>query len=322
MDIRKLVERYLRGCEIKGRSDRTLINYKVNLRRFCDWYEAQEIDLTSLALEDVEDYTSYLLHEADLASTSVNQELRSLSAFLTYCKERGNCPKEIKVGLVSVQESEIEPFTDEQLVELYDACLMHGTFVGLRDYAFMRVLEETGIRLTECLTLVLDDINFQTSIISLRNTKNRKVRHAYLTPVMAQELGDYLRARTNYLTEVNVATDRLWVSTSHGFEGQPLTGPTIWRHIRSYGDKAGINIRVSPHTFRHTFARNWIMAGGDMFTLKELLGHSTLDMVLKYVKLWSKDRQYKYDKVMAVRTRNSNVKQYNRNFRKGIKKYN
>jgi integrase/recombinase XerD len=67
--------------------------------------------------------------------------------------------------------------------------------------------------------------------------------------------------------------------------------------IRKYGKMAGIkNVRVSPHTFRHTFAKIWILNGGDTFSLQKILGHTTMDMVRNYVNLVSEDIQIQHRK--------------------------
>ena len=313
MELLRDIERYLTACRARGATYNTIDSYGNSLKVFACWAEAERPDLQteSMSNEDIERYTFYLMGKYD-SLTTCNNKLRALSAFSSYLKERGKCPKELRVKMVKAQETDIEPFTDEQLAELYDACLMTKSFPRLRDYVFMRVLEETGIRLSECLNLRLGDINMVEGVITLRNTKNRKLRHAYLTPIMKQEMINYLGAREQFLAEHKLKSDYIWISTTSRREGQPLQRGTIQRHIKEYGELAEVNVRASPHTFRHTFARNWIMAGGDMFTLKELLGHSSLQMVLKYVKLWSKDRQNNYNKVMATRTKSSNVKQFTR----------
>lgn len=322
MELQKDINRYLMTCRARGAAENTIDSYGNNLRVFAKWVEDDRPDLETVNLdaEDIEQYTFYLMEKYSLVTC--NNKLRALSAFLTYLKERGKCPKDLRIKMVKVQETDIEPFTDAQLADLYDACLLHKRFSRLRDYTFMRMLEETGIRLNECLGLRLGDVNMTNGVITLRNTKNRKLRHAYMTPIMKQEIGDYMIARERFLAERNLSCDSIWISSAAQTEGQPLSRATIQRHISEYGDLAGINIRVSPHTFRHTFARNWIMAGGDMFTLKELLGHSSLEMVLKYVKLWSKDRQNNYNKVMANRSKTSNVKQYNRRFKSNFRQQN
>jgi len=322
MELKEEIKRYLMTCRARGAAPNTIDSYGNNLMVFTRWQEEQspQFTLDKMGSEDVEHYTFCLMEKYSLVTC--NNKLRALSAFVSYLKERGKCPQDVRVRMVRAQETDIEPFTDEQLEGIYDACLMHEGLNRVRDYTFMRILEETGMRLQEALTLRLGDIDISGGIVTLRNTKNRKLRHAYLTPIMKQEMGDYLNLRARFLAERGLDGDYVWIATTPQFAGQLMSGGTIQRHIREYGEMAGVNIRVSPHTFRHTFARNWIIAGGDMFTLKELLGHSSLEMVLKYVKLWSKDRQNNYNRVMATRTKGSNVKQYNRRFKTRLRALN
>lgn len=80
----------------------------------------------------------------------------------------------------------------------------------------------------------------------------------------------------------------LWISREDG----PLKRETIQERLAQYGQQAGLkNVRVSPHTFRHTFAKLFIINGGNTLALQNLLGHSTLEMVRHYVNLWGTDLQ-------------------------------
>ena len=111
-------------------------------------------DLSELTDDDIDDYILYLQDLPTINHTTVNNKLRDLRAFLRYAYSRGWCSK-IDIKLLSVQEPQIIPLSDEQLVEIYDACLMANTLDRIRDYTIMRLFEETGIRLGECLSLTL-----------------------------------------------------------------------------------------------------------------------------------------------------------------------
>lgn len=101
-----------------------------------------------------------------------------------------------------------------------------------------------------------------------------------------------------YLAERgDVETDWLFVNV----EGTALRTRTIQENIQEYGKLAGISgVQVSPHTFRHTMAKFCILNGGDVFTLQQILGHSTLDMVRYYVELFSKDIREQHQKYSPV----------------------
>lgn len=90
-------------------------------------------------------------------------------------------------------------------------------------------------------------------------------------------------------------------------DGRSLSPKTVWQMIRDCGERAGITgVRCSPHTFRHTFAKSFLLNGGDLFTLQKILGHSSLEVVRMYVNLASDDVQVqrrRYSPVDTMRLR-------------------
>lgn len=84
-------------------------------------------------------------------------------------------------------------------------------------------------------------------------------------------------------------------------EGRGISSNTVYWSLRTYGEKAGLqSVRYSPHTFRHTFAKNFLLNGGDVFTLQKILGHSSLAVVRMYVDLASEDVQIQHRRYSPV----------------------
>jgi len=261
--------------------------------------------LSELIEDDIDDYVFYLKKLDTINDTTMNNKLRDLRAFLKFAHSRNWCSA-IGVKLLRVQEPDIIPLKDDQLKEIYDACLINKTLDRIRDYTIMRLLEETGVRLSECMGLELDDVNVKTGCVNLRRkTKNKKAREVYLTPAMKKELTLYLEARKHFLAANKIENKiDIWIAVKAPSKGRAVSARTIQEQLHKYGEMAGIPVRVSPHTFRHTFARNFLINGGDIFTLQELLGHSSLEMVRRYVRLFDKDRQDSYLKVMEKHQKN------------------
>lgn len=94
-------------------------------------------------------------------------------------------------------------------------------------------------------------------------------------------------------------------------DGLPTTGNYVYRLVRGYGETAGLEgVRCSPHTFRHTFAKNYLLNGGDLFTLQKILGHSSLYVVRLYVNLASEDVQAqhrRYSPMDMMRVKGGNL---------------
>jgi len=158
-------------------------------------------------------------------------------------------------------------------------------FAGFRDYVIMCIMLDTGIRLSELLSLRIKD--YVGSHFILEHTKNRKRRVLPVGKRLQELMNKYLAIRAGDPNEYlfcNVLDE-------------PLKPRTLQERIKNYGKQANIEgVRVSPHTLRHTFATQYLLNGGDMVSLQEILGHSSLEMVRRYVNYLHEDIQRQHKK--------------------------
>lgn len=186
-----------------------------------------------------------------------------------------------KVPAVVARPDQIQPFTDEQLRALLQAAKTSNH--RRRDAALMYFLLDTGLRATEVCSLRMQDVD----CAGLRCTvlgKGNKHRTAHFGRAASKVLWQYLRE------EAREADSPLFLSDRGTRAGDPLTRSGLFQLIQRLGEKAGIQVaRCSPHTFRHTFAVQFLRNGGNTFTLKEILGHTSLHMTNRYVALAQAD---------------------------------
>lgn len=221
--------------------------------------------------------------ELKLSPTTINHYIRTTQQFFAFLLEEGYLLGDPAKPLKKVKAPKviIEAFTVDQVRELI-AMPNKKTFVGFRDYCIMLVLLDTGLRLSELLNIRLDDVDLQQRKIKVMG-KGAKERYVYFNTTTRDALKRYMDVRGQ-----NLFHSFLWISREDG----PLKRETIQERLAQYGQQAGLkNVRVSPHTFRHTFAKLFILNGGNTLALQNLLGHSTLEMVRHYVNLWGTDLQ-------------------------------
>jgi len=160
-------------------------------------------------------------------------------------------------------------------------------FAEFRDYVMTVLMLDTGMRCSEASFLLLDDINLKGYSIYIHSsglnhtTKDHEERTVYLTKRTVGLLERWIELRGDGLGHRYCFVRNDGLPLDHNTYRYNLT------HV--YGPRA--NLHVTPHMLRHTFARMFITAGGDPFTLQKLLGHSTLEMVRRYVELWGTDVQ-------------------------------
>lgn len=276
-------EQFLLRCDSRNLSPGTLLWYRQilgGLERFL--LEAYEISLMEeITPGHIRAYLSELKRRG-IASETVHRTYGGLRCFFKFLHRDGIIGRN-PMELVEKPKRErhlIQPLSPEQVRALLGQ-VNPKNFLGLRNKALMLLMLDSGLRLSEVLTLRLChvDLDGGTALVMGKGRKERKVPFANIT---RQAIEAYLKVRK----KIQADNDLL----IFGRRGRRLTSRHVQIMVRRYGRQAGITgVRVSPHTLRHTCATQYIRNGGDPFSLQMILGHSTLEMVRNYVNLASRD---------------------------------
>ena len=159
------------------------------------------------------------------------------------------------------------------------------TFIGFRNYVIVCVLLSTGMRKSELLDMSMLNVHFDVGVISVIG-KGNKQRNIPLSPLLKRLLKQYFARRTEYCSEVDYSTSALWLSRG----GTALTISGVNGLFRDLKKNLDIPTkRLSAHTFRHTFAKSFLLNGGDVFTLQRLLGHADIATTQIYIDYTEKE---------------------------------
>lgn len=280
------------GEELKGRSARSL-----ELHRESFSGARRHLDATGAPQDPVTLSSAHLgamvlhMRQAGLQPRTINLRLQSLDQLFTFLRQQGLRPDNPAEAIPRQRELRRPPraLADDEAVRLLRQP-DRGTFAGLRDYVMLLLLLDTGMRLGECLGIELPDLDLEHRAIRLRPevTKTREGRTVFLSRDTVAALQEYLKERGS------LQTPRLFVSWDEG----PLCYDSVHGRFRAYAAAAGV--KASPHALRHTFARMYLMGGGDAFSLQQLLGHRDAASTAIYARLWASDLQALHDRHAPV----------------------
>lgn len=270
---------FLRDCRIRNLSDHTLTFYRNELRNFMKQIGEQNPNL--ITADDIKERVILAMMEEGRKESAINARLRAIRTFFNFLHKNGyivrNPMEEVK--LIREKRIAIPTFTRQQIRDLL-AQPDRTTFTGQRDLTMMMLLFETGVRVRELVGIHVDDINFDENLIRIRDPKNYKERFVPFQATMKRQLNHYLQLRGEL--DHNILFINL--------DNKPISIRWFQEQMQRYGKMAGIKgVRVSPHTARHTFAKLCVQSGMSVFALQKVLGHSSLEMVRRYVELFSQD---------------------------------
>ena len=275
----KHILRFLEYLEIeKGRSPRTVENYAFFLKRFSDFARADSPTKISPAL--VRRYKLFLSRYRDkkkkpLKRSSQNHHLIALRSFLRYLAQQEELdvlPPD-RVGLMKESDREVKVLNEEALEALLSAPDTK-TKRGLRDKTILELLFSTGMRVSELVSLDIDDVNLKTREMSVMG-KGGKIRVVFISDEAAESLANYLGVRGDDYKPLFIRYAGGKASARDG-EDLRLTVRSIQKIVRKYARRAGLAMEPSPHTLRHTFATDLLRRGADIRAVQELLGHSNI----------------------------------------------
>ena len=280
LTLEEALELFIRKCQIKNLTENTIKSYKQKFSYFISFTGASSVSAITPELID-----SYILFMKSKGSevTTINSNLRAIRAVLNFLMEKGEL-KRFPINLLKTEKKIKETYTEAELkLLLKKPNLSKVSFNEYKIWVLENYLLGTGNRISTALELKIKDIDFQSGVITLRRTKNRKQQIIPLSSTLSVILEEYLKIRKG-------TKDDYVFCNSYG--GQANTR-TIQQMVADYNIKRGVN-KTSCHLFRHTFAKMYILNGGDAFRLQRLLGHSDITITKEYVNMFSDDLSRDY----------------------------
>ena len=308
------VQDYLVYCKTKGLADKTIKSYEQSLGLFSRYCEeehkiekAEKVTKKVIVeyLTYVRDRGKYTIVSDELSRKSnnphnrtdlgkrvsvatVNNYLRNIKAFYTYCMEFQIIKKNPTDTLKAMpNKRKARDFISDLQFKMLLRVFNLSSFVEFRDYVITNLLMDSGMRITECLLIKVEDIDLNKRAIFLpaQNTKGKKERLVYFSNEMNLLLKRWLKYKDIYTnSEYLFSTQR----------GNSFKNAVFEKNFRNYCNRIELK-NVSPHTLRNNFAKRFLMNGGNIFTLSQILGHSSVTVTEQaYLDLTDEDIRQSY----------------------------
>ena len=277
MSFREGCEAYLLDCRQRNLREATLKHYRQSYQQFYKHID-QDMPLQSFNAKVYQDFVRYLLGRLE-NDVSVNSYLRDLITTLHFLMREGHMPR-FEMKSIKTDQQAMETYTDAELrILLKKPDTRHCRYLEYQYWVMSNLLFSTGIRQRSMMNLTVRDVDLDNRMLSVRVTKNRKPLLIPLNALMCKILREYLEHRDAKSDE-----ERLFTNVF----GQPLGKSTCYSMLYSYNKNRGV-AATGIHRYRHTFAKQWVLNGGNVVSLSKILGHSNLSITQRYVNLLVSD---------------------------------
>lgn len=265
----------------KGLSKNTVLAYQSDLLHF--FSSIPSIPFEKLSKEILFNYFSKRKKEGYSSSSQI-RSLVSLKAFFRFLQKEKILKNDFFSFIDPPKLWQLIPevLSTEEIESLLFSCDI-TTSIGARDHAIIEVLYGSGIRVTECASLKISDVSEGFIKVTGKGNKQR------IVPIGKKAL----KAIDNYLLNFRkkCPLDHLFLSKGNN----PIDRSVIFRRIRYYVKKTGLCKKVSPHTFRHSFATHLLDMGADLRLIQEFLGHVDIGITDRYTHISSKRLKTSFD---------------------------
>jgi len=290
------VEEFLSYLRVeKAYSANTLAAYQNDLSQFVGYLQSRPRAITGWGAVSKDTVINYIMYmkEREYASSSVARKLAAVKSFVHFLVREGYLKDDPTATLESPRLRKRLPktLTRNEVARLLDAPAKGDDPKSLRDRALLEVLYATGMRVTELVSLQLNDANLASGSVRVIHGKRQKERIIPIHPQAIEALDVYLqRGRIHMVREPK--EQALFVN----FQGKPLTRQGLWLIIKHYVEETGITKAVTPHTLRHSFATHLLTGGAKLPDVQKLLGHANVSTTQIYTHLTGDELREAYDK--------------------------
>ena len=274
----------------KKSSENTVLSYARDLKGFCRFMkESGVFDPAKVNRTNVMAYV-YELQKQQKAGTTVSRNIASIRSFFQFLQRKGLVTENPAADLeLPKVEKKIPEILSLDKVELLLEQPSGEEDKEIRDKAMLELLYATGIRVTELISLRVEDINLPLEYIRCgSNAKSRIIPIGAQAKVSLRRYLDKVREHMVLRPDEEV----LFVNCN----GKPMTRQGFWKIIKAYAKKAGIEEDITPHMLRHSFAAHLIENGADLRSVQEMLGHSDISTTQIYTKLTNQKLKNVYAK--------------------------
>ena len=288
LDLIQAYENYL--SKVKHASANTIASYMRDIRQFSQWLNVTEgIDVIDASQLNIAEYLRHQEQEGRSGAT-ISRCLASLKNFYLYLVSSGFLEKTPVMDIrIDRGEKKLPQILSGREIELLLAQPICIDGKGYRDKAMLEVMYATGMRVTELISLDVDDVNLEQGLIKCEGSK--KSRAIPLYPMA-------LRALTIYMNEIrdSMIADPDETALFVNVGGARMSRQGFWKILKHYQETAHIDKEITPHTLRHSFAVHLLENGADVGSLQELMGHCDISSTQLYTQMVNQKLKTVYDK--------------------------
>ena len=277
MHLDAAIEEFILEQRVRGNSSATVSYYRNVLTYFSEF--TGNVDVTDLTLQRCREYYLFLA-EDDINSVSVQSYVRGLRAFLRWLYDSEYINQNIcaKFKLPKATRKVIDILTEEEIRALFDS-IPGDNVHNVRNRLIVALMLDCGLRLHEVVTLTVSSVHVKDRYIIVQQGKGDKQRVVPFGNFTHKLIERYLKLSSDMLPR-----EALIIKVSGIEIYEAITDTTIKQLFRKLKTRTGIQ-RLKPHLLRHTFATRYLENGGNIYTLQAILGHTSLEMVKRYLHL-------------------------------------
>lgn len=272
----KYIDKYLEYLKVERKySNKTILSYKDDLIEYNEFLGNNFTNILNVDMNIVNNYMKYL-YDRKITKSSISRKLSSIRGLYNYLV-REDIIKENHFNKIQNPKRELylpKFLKDEELDKIFSVCNSNNP-TEERDTLIIELLYATGVRVSELVNIKIKDINREEKLIKVLG-KGNKERMVIYNNHTKKALDTYLKDGYNYFNKKS--SEYLILNKN----GNKLSERYIREIINKKVSQASLDIKISPHTLRHTFATDILENGADLMTVKELLGHESLNTTSIY----------------------------------------
>ena len=273
----------------KKLSNNTLQSYRRDIVQFQEYLENNKINYVKVTKENINEYLK-LLGEEEKKSSTISRNLASIRSFYQFLVRTRKVKADPTEGISSPKvEKHVPSILSSKEVELLLEQPKDIDLKGIRDKAMLEFAYATGMRVTEIISLNIDDVNLEEGFVACKN--GNKQRNIPLGTMSLNALKEYIEQARNILIK-DENNKALFVNIN----GKRLTRQGVWKIIKYYKEQAHITKDITPHVLRHSFATHLLQNGADLKAIQTMLGHSDISSTQIYMQFQDETLKNVYKK--------------------------